>query len=62
MCFVPTEFFNIFEMTLKQTCCAGNTQNHKNEHDRGIGQGDARQRKYESLKLGGGQTYDRSSD
>jgi hypothetical protein len=32
------------------------------EHVRGIGQGEARHRKYKRLKLGGGQAYDRSSD
>jgi hypothetical protein len=37
-------------------------QNHENEHVRGIGQGEARHRKYERLKVGGGQAYDRSSD
>jgi hypothetical protein len=36
--------------------------NHKNGHVRGIGQGEARQRKYKRLKLGGGQAYDLSSD
>jgi hypothetical protein len=35
-------------------------QNHKNEHVRGIGQGEARHRKYKRLKLGG-QVYDCSS-
>jgi hypothetical protein len=35
---------------------------HENEHVRGIGQSAARHRKYMILKLGGGQTYDRSSD
>jgi hypothetical protein len=34
----------------------------ENEHVRGIGQGEARHRKYRRLKLGGGQAYDRSSD
>jgi hypothetical protein len=29
---------------------------------RNIGQGEPRHRKYKSLKLGGGQAYDRSSD
>jgi hypothetical protein len=29
-------------------------QNHENEHVRGIGQGEARHRKYKRLKLGGG--------
>jgi hypothetical protein len=37
-------------------------QNHDNEHVRSIGQGEARDRKYKRLKLGGGQAYDRSSD
>jgi hypothetical protein len=36
--------------------------NHDNENVRDIGQGEARQRKYKRLKLGGGQAYDRSSD
>jgi hypothetical protein len=35
-------------------------QNHENV--RNIGHGEARHRKYKRLKLGGGQTYDRSSD
>jgi hypothetical protein len=34
-------------------------QNYENEHVRSIGQGEARQRKYKRLKLGGGQAYDR---
>jgi hypothetical protein len=34
-------------------------QNHENNYVRGIGQGEARHRKYEKLKLGGGQAYDR---
>jgi hypothetical protein len=37
-------------------------QNHENEHVRSIGQGEASHRKYERLKFGGGQAYDRSSD
>jgi hypothetical protein len=37
-------------------------QNHKNEHVRVIGQGEAMHRKYKRLKLGGYQAYDRSSD
>jgi hypothetical protein len=36
--------------------------NHETEHVRGIGQGEARHRKYKRFKLGGGQTYDSSSD
>jgi hypothetical protein len=35
-------------------------QNHENEYVRGIRQSEARHRKYKSLKLGGGQDYDRS--
>jgi hypothetical protein len=35
--------------------------NHENPNVRAIGQGEARQRKYKRLKLGGGQAYDRSS-
>jgi hypothetical protein len=34
--------------------------NHINPNVRGIGQGEARQRKYKRRKLGGGQAYDRS--
>jgi hypothetical protein len=37
-------------------------QNHGNEHVRGIGQGEARHRRYKRLKLGGSEAYDRSSD
>jgi hypothetical protein len=37
-------------------------QNRENEHVPSIGQGEARRKKYKWLKLGGGQTYDRSSD
>jgi hypothetical protein len=36
-------------------------QNRENEHVRGIGQGEARHRKYKRLKLGGDRAYDRSS-
>jgi hypothetical protein len=36
-------------------------QNHENEKDRNIGQGEARHRKYTRLKLGGGHVYGRSS-
>jgi hypothetical protein len=38
------------------------TQNHENTNVRDIGKGEARQRKYKSLKAGGVQAYDRSSD
>jgi hypothetical protein len=37
-------------------------QNHKNEHVRSIGQGEAKHRKYKMLNLGGVKKYDRSSD
>jgi hypothetical protein len=36
--------------------------NHVNPNVRGIGQGEARHRKYKRLKIGGGQAYDRSAD
>jgi hypothetical protein len=36
-------------------------QNHDNENVRNIGQGEARHRKYKTLKLGGGQVYYPSS-
>jgi hypothetical protein len=36
-------------------------QNHENENVRYIGQGEARDRKYKRLKLGGGHVYDCSS-
>jgi hypothetical protein len=37
-------------------------QNHENVNVRNIGQGEAWNRKYKRLKLGGGQAYDRSND
>jgi hypothetical protein len=37
-------------------------QNHVNPNVRNIGQGETQHRKYNMLKLGGGQAYDRSSD
>jgi hypothetical protein len=37
-------------------------QNHINPNVRSTGQGEAQHRKYNRLKLGGGQAYDRSSD
>jgi hypothetical protein len=37
-------------------------QNHENEHFHGIGQSEAKHRKYKRLKLGGGQAYDSSND
>jgi hypothetical protein len=37
-------------------------QNRENEHVRSTEQGEARHRKYKTLKLGDGQAYDRSSD
>jgi hypothetical protein len=37
-------------------------QNHENVNVRNIGQGEAQHRKYKRLKVGGGQTYNRSSD
>jgi hypothetical protein len=35
--------------------------NHENPNVHAIGQGEPRYRKYQRLKLGGGQAYDRSS-
>jgi hypothetical protein len=35
---------------------------HLNRNVHGIGQGEARNRKYNRLKLGGGQAYDLSAD
>jgi hypothetical protein len=37
-------------------------QNHANANVRNIGQGEPRHRRYKRRKLGGGQSYDRSSD
>jgi hypothetical protein len=37
-------------------------QNHENANVCNIGQGEARHRKYDRLKLGCGQAYDRASD
>jgi hypothetical protein len=37
-------------------------QNRDNENVRNIGQGEAHHRKYMSIKLDGGQAYERSSD
>jgi hypothetical protein len=37
-------------------------QNHENEHVHSVRNGEARYRKYERLKSGGGQGYDRSSN
>jgi hypothetical protein len=36
--------------------------NHRNPIVRGIGQGQAKHRKYKRLKLGGSQAYDRPDD
>jgi hypothetical protein len=38
------------------------SKHYANANVRNIGQGEPRHRKYKRLKLGGGQTYDRSSD
>jgi hypothetical protein len=37
-------------------------RNNENEHVRAIGQGEAIHRKYKRPQLGGGQSYDRSSN
>jgi hypothetical protein len=36
--------------------------NHVNPNVNGIGQGEARHRNYQGIKLGGGQAYGRSAD
>jgi hypothetical protein len=41
---------------------AGVIPNHVNINVYGIGQGEARHRKYKRLELGSGQAYDRSAD
>jgi hypothetical protein len=51
--------------TIKTKLCrqqAGVIQNHENQQVCLIGHGEARHRKYNKLKLGGGQAYDRSTD
>jgi hypothetical protein len=56
---VPCVYDYITKLCSQQ---AEDIQNHENKHIRGIGQGEARHRKYKRLKLGGGQSYDCSSD
>jgi hypothetical protein len=48
-------------LNAKETYKAEVILNRDNENVRNIGQGEARYRKYNRLKLGGGQAYDRSS-
>jgi hypothetical protein len=55
---IPSEYMIIYKKLCRQQ--AEVIQNHENEYVRGIGQGEARRRKYKRLKLGGGQAYDRS--
>jgi hypothetical protein len=56
---VPYIYDYITELSKQQ---AEVIQNHENVNVRNIGQGEARHRKYQRLKLGGGQAYDRSND
>jgi hypothetical protein len=56
---LPYVYYHITKL-LRQKAEA--IQNNENEHVRGIGPGEARHRKYERLKLSGGQDYDRLSD
>jgi hypothetical protein len=53
-----------FDLTVTRLCRrqAEVIQNHENKHIHIIAQGEVGYRKYERLKLGGGQAYDRSSD
>jgi hypothetical protein len=54
--YLPYAYAFIAELCRQQ---AEVIQNHGNEHVRNIGQGKARHRKYNRLKLGGGEAYDR---
>jgi hypothetical protein len=55
--------FNLPMYTITyQIVQATSIRNHENEHVRGIGQHEARHRKYKRLKLGSGQAYNHSSD
>jgi hypothetical protein len=56
---VPYVYYYITKLGSQQ---AEVIQKHENEHVRGIGQGEARHRKYKRLKLDGGQAYEGSSD
>jgi hypothetical protein len=56
---LPYVYVNITQLCRQQTEVM---QSHENEHVRGIGQGEARLKKYKRLKLGGGQAHDRSND
>jgi hypothetical protein len=56
---IPYVYDYITKLCMQQ---AEVVQTHDNENVRHIGQGEARHRKYKRLKLGGGHTYDRSSD
>jgi hypothetical protein len=55
------KFLHVYDYKIKLCRRQEVTQSHENGQVRGIGQGEARHRKYESLKLGGGQAWDRSS-
>jgi hypothetical protein len=52
----------VYDYVKKNVLAKRTHTNHENEHVRGIGQGEARHRKYKRLELGGCQTYDLSSD
>jgi hypothetical protein len=57
---LPYIYDNIKELSRQQ---AEVIRNHENEHVRGIGQSEARQKKiYKRLQFRGGQAYNRSSD
>jgi hypothetical protein len=56
---IPYVYYYVTKLCRQQ---AQVIHNHENAHVRSIGQGEAQNRKYRSLKVGGGQAYDRSSD
>jgi hypothetical protein len=52
---IPYGYDSVTELCRQQ---AQDIQNHENSYIRNIGQGEAQQRKYKRIKLGGGQAYD----
>jgi hypothetical protein len=58
-------FHVVFKLPYVTKSCKTQAEVIMNDVDpniRGIGQGEARRRKYKRLRLGGAQTYDRSAD
>jgi hypothetical protein len=58
----PTSLKQNYPLTKLSRQQAEVIQNQENANVRNIEQGEARHKKYKSLKLGGGQAYNRSSD